>query len=164
MPKSVAVPTERAPGQEWLNAPLVWAISEERQATYLFPRECPRIIFWRTPTTTPEDAERWWGNPTVSMIANVELDWRERIESQAICRYELPTETFQALADEWMWVSKATVEPIGKEVITNLLEALRLQDVEVRFMERLTPLRDVWNTSVHASGIRLRNAQDWPDS
>jgi hypothetical protein len=98
------------------------------------------------------------------MIANVELGWRERIESQTICRYELPAETFQPLADEWMWVSKATVEPIDKEVITNLLEALRLQDVELRFMERLTPLRDVWSTSLHASGVRLRNARDWPAS
>jgi len=28
-------------------------------------------------------------------------------------------------------------------------------------MERLTPLKNVWSTSLHASGIRLRNAQDW---
>ncbi len=28
-------------------------------------------------------------------------------------------------------------------------------------MHRLTPLRGIWDTSLHASGIRLRNAQDW---
>ena len=33
--------------------------------------------------------------------------------------------------------------------------------VELRVMHRLTPLRDVWSTSLHASGIRLRHAQDW---
>lgn len=29
-------------------------------------------------------------------------------------------------------------------------------------MRRLTPLRGIWDTSLHASGIRLRNARDWP--
>jgi hypothetical protein len=152
------------PGEEWLNGPLVWAVSEEKQATYLFPRECPRILLWQTPTSTPEDVETWWGDCTVSMIANVELAWRQRIASQTIYRYELPAERFKPLTDDWMWVSKATVQPIGREAITNLLEALRIQDVELRCMERLTPLRHVWGTTLHASGIRLRNAQDWPAS
>lgn len=164
VPKPVEVPSNRLPGEEWLNGPLVWAVSEEKQATYLFPRECPRILLWRTPTSTPEDVATWWGDSAVWMIAHVELDWRERIDTQTIYRDQLPTETFQSLTDDWMWVSKVTVEPIGREAITNLLEALRLQHVEVRFMERLMPLRDVWNTSLHASGIRLRNAQDWPTS
>jgi hypothetical protein len=99
------------------------------------------------------------------MIANVEWSWRERIESQTLYRYELPLDAFQPLSgDEWMWVSKVPVEPIRRDAITNLLEALRMQHVELRFLERLTPLRDVWSTSLHASGIRLRNAQDWPNS
>ncbi len=33
--------------------------------------------------------------------------------------------------------------------------------VELRVMESLTPLRGVWETSLHASGIRLRHAQGW---
>jgi hypothetical protein len=48
------------------------------------------------------------------------------------------------------------------DVLGDLPAALRAEDVELRVMERLTPLRDVWSTSLHASGIRLRNAQDWP--
>lgn len=28
-------------------------------------------------------------------------------------------------------------------------------------MHRLTTLRGIWDTSLHASGVRLRNAQDW---
>jgi hypothetical protein len=35
--------------------------------------------------------------------------------------------------------------------------------VELRVMERLTPLRHVWSTSLHASGVRLRNAAGWND-
>ena len=47
------------------------------------------------------------------------------------------------------------------EAITDLPAALRAQDVELRIMESLTPMRDVWSTSLHVSGIRLRNALDW---
>ena len=28
-------------------------------------------------------------------------------------------------------------------------------------MHSLTTLRGIWDTSLHASGVRLRNAQDW---
>ena len=41
--------------------------------------------------------------------------------------------------------------------------ALAACGVELRFMPVLTPLRDVWSTSLHASGIRLRNAKGWLD-
>jgi hypothetical protein len=33
--------------------------------------------------------------------------------------------------------------------------------VELRVMESLLPLRGVWDSSLHASGIRLRNARGW---
>jgi hypothetical protein len=72
-PRSVAVPSPRPPGQDWLNGSLVWAVDECRQATYLFP----------------------------------------------------------------------------------VIE----QGVELRVMENLTPLKDVWATMLHATGIRLRNAK-----
>ena len=42
--------------------PLVWAVGEDHVATYLFPRDCPRILLWLTPTTTDADRQRWWGN------------------------------------------------------------------------------------------------------
>jgi hypothetical protein len=58
VPRSVEVPTPRPPGDEWLNDPLVWAVTEDKQATYLFPRDCPRIVLWLTPTTTPYDTEK----------------------------------------------------------------------------------------------------------
>ena len=51
VPRPVRVPSARPPGQDWLNGPLVWAVSEDRQATYLFPRDCPRILLWPTEHT-----------------------------------------------------------------------------------------------------------------
>lgn len=43
-PRPVRTPAARRAGQEWLNGPLVWAIDEDHQRLYLFPRECPRIV------------------------------------------------------------------------------------------------------------------------
>ena len=50
-PRAVLVPSPRAPGREWLNGPLVWAIDEPHQPMYLFPRDCPRILLWPRPET-----------------------------------------------------------------------------------------------------------------
>jgi len=59
IPKAVDVPSPRDIGQEWLNGPLVWATDEEHQATYLFPRDCPRILMWQTTATTDQDKRLW---------------------------------------------------------------------------------------------------------
>jgi hypothetical protein len=159
-PKPVQVPTERKPGEEWLNGSLVWAVDELRQATYTFPRDCPRILLWLTDTTNEADREAWWGDRSCSMIAHVEWRWLDRIRDQVLFRYELPAETFLSTSDDWMWVSKQSVEPVAVERLDDLLGALRAQGVELRVMESLGPLRAVWDSSLHASGIRLRNAHD----
>jgi len=61
-----------------------------------------------------------------------------------------------------MWVSKEMVTPVGVERIDDLLGALRELNVELRVMNSLLPLRQLWTTSLHVSGIRLRNAAGWP--
>ncbi|MDF2901263.1 MAG: hypothetical protein K0Q62_1322, partial [Phenylobacterium sp.] len=78
-PRPVLVPSARAPGREWLNGPLVWAIDEPHQPMYLFPRDCPRILLWPRPDTTAQDLERWWGGSPCRIIAHVEAAWLERL-------------------------------------------------------------------------------------
>ncbi len=143
-------------------APLVWGIEEAHQAMYLFPRDCPRILYWPLPTTTPEDLDRYWGaRDGVTTVACIEWDWLERMHTTSVTRYHLPVDTFEDLHDAGMWVSRQTVRPSLVEPVGDLVEALRQAGVELRLMHRLTPLRGIWDTSLHASGIRLRNAQDW---
>ncbi|WP_408307698.1 DUF6886 family protein [Paraburkholderia bryophila] len=60
-----------------------------------------------------------------------------------------------------MWVSQTSVEPVDLLTMRDLLNELESHGVELRVMERLTPLKGIWSSSLHASGIRLRNAQDW---
>jgi hypothetical protein len=160
-PRPVEVPSDRTAGQEWLNGPLVWAVEEIYQATYLFPRDCPRIILWPTSETSAMDLKQWWGGRTCSMIAHVEWRWLERIERQTLFRYEFAPDHFERTADTWMWVSQTPVRPTSSERIDDLLGALRRANVELRIMNDLTSLRDAWSTTMHASGIRLRNARDW---
>ena len=161
VPRPVRVRADRPPGREWLNGPLVWAIEEWQSPMYLFPRECPRILIWPTASTADEDRERWFGHTTARMIACVEWGWFARLCSATIYRHELPTATFIDLDDAGMWVSHETVIARAVDRIDDLPAQLDAAGVELRLMPSLLPLRDLWDTSLHVSGIRLRNAEGW---
>lgn len=160
-PRSVLVASERSSGHEWLNDPLVWAIDDWHQPMYLFPRDCPRILLWRTSSTTALDAETYFAGTDARMVAYVEERWLAKLQSESIFRYELPVSSFQSLDDAGMWVSKTEVHPIEKTCISNLPNRLEIERVNLRILDSLTPLRGAWKSSLHVSGIRLRNAQGW---
>jgi hypothetical protein len=162
-PRPVLVPSERPPGMDWLNGPLVWAVTEERQATYLFPRDCPRILLWSLPTTSEADRAEWLGDGAPSMVAYVEAVWLDRIRAGDLYRYELPPSSFEAIGgDPWMLVSRTSVRPRSVEPCGDLEAALAERRCELRVVDSLVPLRGVWDTTLHASGIRLRHAAGWP--
>ena len=160
-PRRVRVPMDRAAGQEWLNGPLVWAIDEAHDILYLFPRECPRILIWPTSRTTADDRARWFGDSRARAIAFIEERWTARLRMASVNRYHLPNATFEDLGDVGMWVSRPAVAPLGVQALRSLPHALEARNVELRPMPTLTPLRDIWSTTLHASGIRLRNAAGW---
>ena len=71
-------------------------------------------------------------------------------------RYPDPTEIGRALRE-----AELVHERIEKR--GPVFEALRAARVELRVMERFTPLLGLWETTtLHWSGYRLRNARDWP--
>ena len=160
LPRPVRTPAERAPGFEWLNGPLVWAIDEVHEPLYLFPRECPRVLVWPVGNTTPEDRQKWFADGR-RMIAHVESAWFESLSSARVFRYELPTASFVSLEDAGMWVSREPVEPLAVKVFDHLPDELEKRNVELRIVPSLAPLKPLWQTSLHASGIRLRNAAGW---
>lgn len=162
-PRMVRIPVARAAGKDWLNGPLVWAIDDAHDFLYLFPRECPRILIWPTARTSVEDREQWLGHTPRRAIAFIEEGWLERLRTTTVHRYDLPTATFEDLGDAGMWVSRAPVKPQGAEAIADLPQALEARNVELRVIPKLTPLKDIWATTLHASGIRLRNARGWGD-
>ena len=160
-PRPVLVPAARPAGQEWLNGPLVWAIDEAHEHLYLFPRACPRILIWATPTTSQADRDEWFGDRPHKAIAFVERAWLERLEAALVYRYEMPPTGFLEVGDIGMWVSPQAVQANRVEPLSGLPRELSARNVELRVVDSLVPLKGLWRTSLHASGIRLRNAQGW---
>lgn len=149
------------PGQR----PFVWAVDAEHAWTYLFPRDCPRILMWPIATTSATDRERWFGSAATARLACIEWEWLQRLRLTRLYRYSMPPGPFVPHPEEddaWMFVSTETVRPLAVEPVTGLLQALRQNAVELRLMPSLLPLRDAWSSSLHVSGIRLRNAKGWP--
>ncbi|HEX4096869.1 MAG TPA: GNAT family N-acetyltransferase [Caulobacteraceae bacterium] len=163
-PRPVRVAAERPPGQDWLNGPLVWAIDAWHQPMYYFPRDCPRVLLWKTPATTAADLDHWWrGDRARLMQAHVEAAWLERLRTTPIYRYVFAPDDFEPLADAGMCVARTAVRPLALEPVGDLLAAMSRADVELQVMDDLLPLKGVWESSVYASGIRLRNAAGWTE-
>ena len=159
VPRSVRVPSNRAPGMEWLNSPLVWAIEERVEFMYLFPRDCPRILTWATEHTSNADRLTWLGG--YRGAAYIEREWLADLATATIYRYDLPTESFEDLHDAGMWVSRETVNPLRCDALFDLPSAFVPRGVDLRVVDSLLPLKPLWETTLHASGIRLRNAKGW---
>jgi hypothetical protein len=86
------------------------------------------------------------------------------MRATTLYRYTLPADSFEALgpdAGPGNYVSRAAVTPQAVEPLPDLFGVLREANVEVRLLERLTPLWNVWATTLHASGFRLAFAQGW---
>lgn len=143
--------------------PMVWAVDEERAWTYLFPRDCPRVLLWPTAETTDADLGRWFGGTANARIACIEWRWLAAMHSTSLYRYEMDPVRFRPLEDDpWMLVSFEEEMPVSMEPVGNLVEALAAEEVELRLMPGPAPLYGAWEHSFHFSGIRLRNAVGWP--
>ena len=159
-PRPVQVPTTRSRGMEWLNGPLVWAIDGDHALLYLFPRECPRIVMWRRSRSSAEDVARFL-DPMARMTAYVERGWLARIGAARLTRYEMPAERFTDLRDAGMHVARDCIVPLARRELSDLIGQLIAERTSLRSLDNLTPLRAAWSSSLHVSGIRLRNAVRW---
>lgn len=154
--RPVRIPSERAPGMEWLNGPLVWAIDDVNDFMYLFPRDCPRVLIWAKPDTSEDDRRLlgdWRG------AAYIERGWLERLQTEPIQCYEMPTDGFEDLQDAGMWVSRRTVLPLARTVLSGLDREFAPRGVELRVVDSLMPLKALRDSTLHVSTIRLRNAR-----
>ncbi len=94
-------------------------------------------------------------------MAYIEAGWLQRLQIGTLYRYEMPLETFEDTEDAGMWVSRTTVRPMRMATLTALDLSLAAADVELRVLDQLTALKPVWDSTLHASGIRMRNAVNW---
>jgi hypothetical protein len=143
--------------------PLVWTVHPDCGWTYCFPRECPRLLAWPLPDTTTEDLRTWCQDGSPRRVACIEAAGLARMHTAAVYRYEFESDGFEALdGDSWMLVSRQERRAVAMGPVGDLVDALVTQGVELRIMPSLLSLRNAWETTMHVSGIRLRNATGWP--
>lgn len=140
---------------------LVWAIDERHSPMYLFPRDCPRIILWAYEISSENDIQRWIGDEPARMVAHIESAWSKRLEGCELFKYTLSADTFESINDHGTHVSSTGVKPLKIEPLDDLRSALKAACVELREVESLQSIAAAWKSSVHFSGIRLRNAHGW---
>ncbi|GAB4466443.1 MAG: hypothetical protein OHK0029_37770 [Armatimonadaceae bacterium] len=141
--------------------PLVWTIDNAHAWLYFFPRDCPRVAYWALPNTTPQDKERYFADTTARYVVAMESGWLERMQATVLYRYAFRSQEFVSLRDHGCHVTRETVAPASVEPVGDLLTALAARtDVELRITPSLWKLWEgIVSSSLHYSGIRLRNAQ-----
>ena len=138
----------------------VWAVDMAHCHQFYFPRDCPRVVISKSPSTSAEDAETFFGHTTAEVVAAIESRWLRRMRSTTIYRYTLAAEGFTLRNESaGYWVSEHEYRPLEVEPIRDLMAALVDAGVDLRIMPSLVSLRDaVIESTVEFDIIRWRNA------
>ncbi|MGE6256484.1 DUF6886 family protein [Heyndrickxia sporothermodurans] len=141
-------------------APAVWAIDKDYAIHYFFPRDCPRVIYWKTDRTTEEDAQAFFGNTSVNKIIVIENQWLDRIRQTDLYVYTFSESSFELFdKNAGYYVSFEEVIPVKVEPVGDLLKRILNHHVELRFTPNLYPIRNqVMEASMDFSIIRFSNA------
>jgi hypothetical protein len=142
------------------NTKLVWAINEARLVNFLTPRDCPRVTFYATPDSTPEDIDRYIGNTDVSSVIAIERAWFRKMQETRLTIYEFdPTGFILQDAIAGYYVSDKIQVPIGVTTINDLYAAIFARNAELRVLPNLWSLcNTIKSSSLGYSMCRMRNA------
>src|SRR5689334_21974680 len=86
-------------------APRVWAIDDWHSPLYFFPADCPRVCYWPLPTTTLEDLDLYWPDPSPRMVIVIEERWLPMLQRTTLYRYEFEEDDFIDCEDHGVFVS-----------------------------------------------------------
>ncbi|WCF05771.1 hypothetical protein NDS46_15350 [Paenibacillus thiaminolyticus] len=139
--------------------PVVWAIDEEHQFTYFFPRNCPRIVIRAAPDMSKEDREQFFGHSLANTIITIESRWYARVADCTIYRYAFEEDLFE-LYDKTAgyYISPHTIIPEGCTPVNRLVDRLLELGVELHVTPNLYPLRDaILRSSFQSFGIHRFN-------
>jgi len=142
--------------------PAVWAIDQEHAAHYYFPRDCPRVIYWKSDTSTDQDTDIFFHCSTVDKIMVIENRWLKRIQETRLYVYEFDPEGFELFEEAktaGYFISHREVKPVRVKVMDDLLGSILSQGIELRFTPSLRTVRNaVVNSTLEFSVIRYSNA------
>ncbi|WP_274653251.1 DUF6886 family protein [Paenibacillus humicola] len=143
--------------------PVVWAIDDEHQITYYFPRNCPRIVYRRSAGISAGDERNFFGFTGAHTVVTVEAGWYEAIKGCTLYRYALPEAGFACFdRSAGYYISRETVRPVDVEPVNGLIERILETGAELRFTPDLHPLRNaILSSTVKDFGIyRFRFAKE----
>lgn len=113
---------------------VVWAIDESHLPNYLLPRDCPRVCFAASATTTDDDRNRFLTHGKKRVVA-IEQGWLERVRTVTLYNYELSDPTFTLFdANAGYYISREPVLPTNVRPINNLLYELQVRNTELRVL------------------------------
>jgi len=141
--------------------PLVWAVDEEHQPSYWFPRDCPRACCWDNGTALSEAGRALIGGSAARRMHAIEDAWLERMRRCALFVYRFDPETFVLHdAPGGFWVSRETVTPLSVEPAGDLIVRHAQAGIDLRVVDDFSAIAD----AIVASGlgfsiIRRRNAR-----
>ena len=139
---------------------LVWAIDETHLPNFLTPRNCPRVTYHVTDTTTAEDRARFFSGHSCTYAVAIESGWFRPMLDTTLYLYEFDPEDFR-LQDPvaGYYVSTQTQIPVAKHTCTDLFDALFSRGTEVRLVDNLWDLASaVQQSSLGWSLCRMKNA------
>jgi hypothetical protein len=141
--------------------PIVWAIDADRAPLYFFPRDCPRVAYWKNDDTSEQDLSHFLKETSARMVIAIEAEWLNRLRSTELFVYELPKDQFQLIdKNAGYYVSYESVIPSARKPVGDLLDEITQAGVELRITPELHKLCDAVTTSTLAfSAIRMRNAK-----
>jgi len=152
----------RSPARKDLdpNVGLVWSIDEEHLPNFLTPRDCPRVTYHVSPSTSLEDRAKFFSSSGVCHAVVVENGWYHRILNTVLYLYEFDPRGFSLLDPvAGYYVAERTQYPIARFVADDLLGELFSRNVEVRFTDNLWELADsVKVSTLNWSMCRMKNA------
>lgn len=136
----------------------VWTVDTRHAPLFWFPRDCPRGTAWAGRNTTDADRERFFGHTQSGRIHVVEHAWYEAIRTVRLYAYRLPADTFTPHEVGGYWVSDATVEPLERTDVGDLVGRHAEAGIELRFTPSIwTWWTEVARSTLDCSGCRLRN-------
>ena len=142
--------------------PYVWAVDADNSPHYWFPRQCPRAMAWVADHTTPENRDRVIGPGGGDRVHAIEYPWLPAMLTTQLYAYRLPADRFTPVGDGSFSPHVATepVDPLGPPLpVGNLVELHAEAGIQLRVLPGLYPFwHIVITTTLHFSGIRLRNA------
>lgn len=140
--------------------PCVWAIDDWHSPLYFFPRECPRVAFWKSPNSKRKDTQRFLVGSEAKMVIAIESGWLQDMKKVKLYRYTFAPESFSCFDENaGYYTSREKVVPLTIEPVGDLIEKLLDCDVELRITPTLIPLHEaIAASSLNYSMIRMKNA------